>query len=337
MLARSEMRRPTRSEPVVRVSLRLVVVFSQQQRPRYLPEDEVTKLRAAGRCFQMLSEGTSLQRRELSRARQVSSAQADDGGVKSLGLAAVEVKQSRPMSQPPLVSSPLSLSSIITSSDCGQDDCHSESGAEEDEAAAEDREWQAVGKRRAGSSPVREGIAGRQRTWAERRKQERTRRQQGPLAQAEVSMVKTAAESLQAISHDSSALLVFGGWLGGERCHSVLVDAGASSNFVSSSWVRRHKLKIEQLSRPLEVVLADGRTMGSLTGAVQVDDALVNGSSAPCRLVVMDQLSHDVILGLPWLRAAGVVLGCGPDHHVERQATASAAAGARHRRSRIGS
>ena len=50
------------------------------------------------------------------------------------------------MSQPPLVSSPLSLSSIITSSDCGQDDCHSESGAEEDEAAAEDREWQAVGK-----------------------------------------------------------------------------------------------------------------------------------------------------------------------------------------------
>ena len=125
-------------------------------------------------------------------------------------------------------------------------------------------------------------------------------------------MVKTAAESLQAISHDSSALLVFGGWLGGERCHSVLVDAGASSNFVSSSWVRRHKLKVEQLSRPLEVVLADGRTMGSLTGAVQVDDALVNGSSAPCRLVVMDQLSHDVILGLPWLRAAGVVLGCGP-------------------------
>ena len=147
-------------------------------------------------------------------------------------------------------------------------------------------------------------------------------------------MVKTAAESLQAISHDSSALLVFGGWLGGERCHSVLVDAGVL------------QLRLLQLGAATQ---AEGRAAESSAGsraggrqdhgqsdrAVQVDDALVNGSSAPCRLVVMDQLSHDVILGLPWLRAAGVVLGCGPVITWNGKPLPLRAAGARHRRSRI--
>ena len=198
------------------------------------------------------------------------------------------------MSQQPPVPSPLTLSSIILSTDNKGDDSESEPEEEKSEAAvAEGREQETMGSRR--------------RRARGRRKRRKQASGVGVEAEAESEAVQ-----LQALSHDSSALLVFEGRLAGERCRRVLVDAGASSNFVSSSWVRRHKLEIEPLSRPLEVTLADGRTMGSLTGAVQVDDASVNGSSAPCRLVVMDRLSHDAILGLPWLRAAGVVLGCGP-------------------------
>jgi len=139
---------------------------------------------------------------------------------------------------------------------------------------------------------------------------------EAPLRGAERAMLAAAVESLsrlEGVEHDSSELLVLEGWLGGERCRNVLVDAGASSNFVHSSWVRRHRLPVERLVRPLDVRMADGGSMGQLTGAVQVNEAVVNGSRAPCRLIVTDTLAYDAILGMPWLRNAGVTLGCGVD------------------------
>jgi hypothetical protein len=48
--------------------------------------------------------------------------------------------------------------------------------------------------------------------------------------------------------------------------------------------------------------------VGTSEGVVQVDKAIVDGSSAPCRRMDMDELSHDVIIGMPWLMSGGLVL-----------------------------
>jgi transposase InsO family protein len=252
------------------------------------------------------------------------------------------VKQSRLLSSQPLISSD-SINGITLSLSDGQSDCELQveekekrsvgfvgTGQENDMVDGEERKVrgqdlvadgkltslesalclqrdQGKNSRTASVSPS----SGRRRSWKERRKEQRDWIQEAPLQETEKAILRTAVESLQAIEHDSSDLLVLEGWLGGNRCRDVLIDAGASSNFVHSSWVRRNKLKVHRLNRPLEVVLADGRPMGHLTGVVDVDVAIVNGSTAPCRLVVMDTLSHDVILGMPWLRSAGVMLGCG--------------------------
>ena len=160
---------------------------------------------------------------------------------------------------------------------------------------------------------LQRGQSRRTRSWQERRRQQRKEQMEAPLQGAERAMLTAAVDSfdrLEGMEHDSSELLVLEGLLDGERCRNVLVDAGASSNFVHLSWARRHRLPVQKLKRPLDVRMADGRNMGQLTGVVQVDEAIVKGSRAPCRLVVMDTLAYDAILGMPWLRSAGVTLGC---------------------------
>jgi transposase InsO family protein len=94
----------------------------------------------------------------------------------------------------------------------------------------------------------------------------------------------------------------------GHQCADVLVDPGASSNFVRQDWVRRVRLPTEKLSAPLEVTLADGKVGAMLTHVVRVKALTTQGSTAPCHLTVMERLSHEVILGLPWLRKAGVTI-----------------------------
>ena len=83
---------------------------------------------------------------------------------------------------------------------------------------------------------------------------------------------------------------------------------GATSNFVRRDWALSHRLRMEELRVPLEVGLGVGQLSGKQTGGVAVKSMETQGSSAPCTLVVIDQLSHHVILGLPWLQRAGVTL-----------------------------
>ena len=116
-------------------------------------------------------------------------------------------------------------------------------------------------------------------------------------------------KSLSAVEHDSSDLIVVQGSVDGQRCRDMLVDPGASSNFVRRDWAMSHRLRVRELKTPLDVTLADGQFAGRLTGAVAVKSLQAQDSSAPCTLIVMDQLSHHVILGMPWLRRAGVTLG----------------------------
>ena len=95
----------------------------------------------------------------------------------------------------------------------------------------------------------------------------------------------------------------------GRLCRDILIDPGASSNFVRRDWAQGCRLREETLRVPLTVKLAVGQLSSRLMGGVAVKSMEVHGSSAPCTLIAMEQLSHAVILGMPWLKRAGVDLG----------------------------
>ena len=74
-------------------------------------------------------------------------------------------------------------------------------------------------------------------------------------------------------------------------------------------WAQGCRLREQTLRVPLNVKLAVGRLPNRVKGGVAVKSVEVEGSSAPCTLIAMEQLSHAVILGMPWLKRAGVDLG----------------------------
>jgi transposase InsO family protein len=100
--------------------------------------------------------------------------------------------------------------------------------------------------------------------------------------------------------------------LDGAPCSNALVDTGASASFVHRRWVAQHKdLRIIKRGVPFRVTLADGSST-QIDEVVHVKRLAVFTESAPCDLIVMDQLRYDVVIGLPWLRAAGVTIEFGP-------------------------
>ena len=154
------------------------------------------------------------------------------------------------------------------------------------------------------SSGVREDSSSGRRSVSWRRRKNRRARQQ--------RLLLSAVESLQqSIEHDSSQLIVVKGRLDGRLCRDILVDPGASSNFVRRDWALSQHLRVQQLKTPLDVTLADMHKVSQVTGCVAVRAAETQGLIAPCRMIVMDQLSHHVILGKPWLERAGVTLDFG--------------------------
>ena len=114
----------------------------------------------------------------------------------------------------------------------------------------------------------------------------------------------------QPLVHDSRPLMILGGRVNERKCGDVLVDGGASSNFALRSWVKQAGLRIRPLSAPIDVTLAD-RGSVRVTEAAYARSMNVLGSEAECVLLLLDSLSHNVVLGMPWLHAAGVTIDYG--------------------------
>ena len=110
--------------------------------------------------------------------------------------------------------------------------------------------------------------------------------------------------------HDSRPLMILGGRVNERKCGDVLIDGGASSNFALRSWVKQAGLRIRPLSAPIDVTLAD-RGSVRVTEAAYARSMNVLGSEAECVLLILDSLSHNVVLGMPWLHAAGVTIDYG--------------------------
>ena len=106
--------------------------------------------------------------------------------------------------------------------------------------------------------------------------------------------------------------IVARGQLDGVRCVDMLIDTGASACFIRRSYADSMKLQPVQSQR-VTVTLADRSTAVS-THEVRVSSMSVHGSTAACSLLVMDELSNDVIVGLNWQRVAGLTITPGEPH-----------------------
>ena len=107
-------------------------------------------------------------------------------------------------------------------------------------------------------------------------------------------------------------LIIIKGRVGGRECKDMLVDCGATACFVRRGWAVSRKLPITPLPRAVTVTLADSTSQLSAVDEVQAE-IVIRGSVVPCtRVLVLDKLPHDVIVGMPWLDAAKVTIGFGP-------------------------
>ena len=110
-----------------------------------------------------------------------------------------------------------------------------------------------------------------------------------------------------------ASTIVARGQLNDVWCDDMLIDTGASCSFARLGWVRTTRLPMVPLKQHVTVTLADQRTVVS-THEVQVQRMSVHGSVAACTLLVMDELSNDVIVGLNWQRQAGLAIKPGREH-----------------------
>ena len=105
----------------------------------------------------------------------------------------------------------------------------------------------------------------------------------------------------------SDGLLIFGGTLDQSPKNTtaydakVMVDSGASRDFISRSYVKKHNLAQESLAQKLRVALADGRQVVVGNG---VTLTLAMGTTKITKQFVVTELTEDfdIILGMPFLR-----------------------------------
>ena len=98
----------------------------------------------------------------------------------------------------------------------------------------------------------------------------------------------------------ATPLIKFSGRVNGKEGETLL-DSGSSSNFVSISFVRRHRLLTEKLPQEQLVQLADGTKhkvrRGIINAAVRWD-----GWNGTVTLLMLPLQQYDMILGMTWLK-----------------------------------
>jgi len=104
----------------------------------------------------------------------------------------------------------------------------------------------------------------------------------------------------QLASAPHPTLLTFAGKLHG-RPVKVLVDCGASSNFVSTTFVAQHGLETVPANKPFVVRLADGQRQ-ACAEALPKSSLHIRRYKDKLDLHILPIKNFDVILGMPWLR-----------------------------------
>jgi hypothetical protein len=82
---------------------------------------------------------------------------------------------------------------------------------------------------------------------------------------------------------------------------TLMIDSGSSSNFLSLSFVRSHKLRTQKLEKEQRVQLADG-SEHVVSRAVHSASVRWEGWNGMVSFLILPLSHHDAILGMSWLR-----------------------------------
>jgi hypothetical protein len=96
------------------------------------------------------------------------------------------------------------------------------------------------------------------------------------------------------------SLLYMNGRINNRTCR-LLLDSGASSNFVSSEWVKKYKQSTSQLNQHQEVKMANG-VLAVAKERLERAALHIGEYHGPVSFIVLDLPQVDAILGIPWLR-----------------------------------
>jgi len=103
------------------------------------------------------------------------------------------------------------------------------------------------------------------------------------------------------MGHSHKAIIIEG-QIAGELV-KVLIDSGATSNFVSSSWVYSHQVETQKVSSGgPRVEVADGRVK-NCTEKIQ-EEFTLEGHCSNLTAYLFPLRSFDLVLGMAWLQAA---------------------------------
>lgn len=92
----------------------------------------------------------------------------------------------------------------------------------------------------------------------------------------------------------------------------MLIDTGASACFIRKQWAEKHQLPIIQRQKEVKVTLANNSQVITRE-EIKVEKLSIGGATSKCTLLVLEHLPNEVIIGVDWLRSAGVHIQFGKD------------------------
>ena len=90
-------------------------------------------------------------------------------------------------------------------------------------------------------------------------------------------------------------------WYAGKVSLKILIDSGATRDFISSQFVAKNRVQKMALETPLRVRLADGSFCMTRTG-VDLQFCVGEDYTDKRRFIATDLQGYDLVLGMPWLR-----------------------------------
>jgi hypothetical protein len=84
----------------------------------------------------------------------------------------------------------------------------------------------------------------------------------------------------------------------------ILIDSGASNNYISESFVRKHKLYTEPLAEQAEAILANGTSLSVIRMVPSIPIRIQDyNDEINANVLALDK--YDMILSMIWLDAYG--------------------------------
>lgn len=112
-------------------------------------------------------------------------------------------------------------------------------------------------------------------------------------------LLSSSSTQLFHLTNATRSLVKLSGFVAGHLA-VVLLDCGATGNFVSSAFVQKHQLVTSSLPQQDTVVLADGSEQQTCS-LLQAASLCIGSYTDSLDLVALPLSGYDVILGMPWL------------------------------------